>query len=688
MLTFLTLAQSAIRAARERVARLSNNSERARGHRQVRESEERFSALATATSHAVYRMSPDWTEMRALDGRGILADTRSPNAAWIEQYLPPEDRPQVLAEIKAAIDAKRMFQMEHRVRRADGTVGWILSRAIPLLNPQGEITEWFGAASDVTERVAAVQALREANKTSEQRVAEALAQRRLMAELLQSTDMFVQVLDKDFRFLAINDANADEYAKVYGFRPKAGDSLADLLADRPELREPVLAVWSRALAGEAFTVFEEFGDAALQRRYYEIRFRPLRDAAGAIVGAYQFSTDITERRVAEVRLAEAEEQLRQSQKMEAVGQLTGGIAHDFNNLLAGISGSLELLQRRLTQGRFAEADRYIEGALGASRRAALLTQRLLAFSRRQTLAPRAVDLNRVVASMEDLIRRSVGPNVTVEVVGAGGLWVTQVDVSQIETALLNLCVNGRDAMAPGGGRLTIETANRWLDDRSARERDMPPGQYVSLSVTDSGTGMSPEVIAHAFEPFFTTKPLGEGTGLGLSMVHGFVRQSGGEVRIYSELGKGTTVCLYLPRFGGDTDGEQIPLSTPAEAGDGETVLVVEDERSLRVVVVEELSDTGYHVIEAGDGPSALRILQSNARVDLLITDVGLPGGLNGRQLADAARVSRPSLKVMFVTGYAENAFIANGQLEKGMEVMTKPYATSALIRKVQKLLGQ
>jgi CheY-like chemotaxis protein/anti-sigma regulatory factor (Ser/Thr protein kinase) len=346
------------------------------------------------------------------------------------------------------------------------------------------------------------------------------------------------------------------------------------------------------------------------------------------------------------------------------------------------------LQKRLAQGRLADVDRYIEAAQSASRRAASLTQRLLAFSRRQTLDPRVADLNRIVSGMEELIRRSVGPDVTLEVVGAGGLWLTQVDVSQIETALLNLCVNARDAMAPHGGRLTIETANRWLDDRAAQERDVPPGQYVSLCVTDSGTGMRPEVIARAFDPFYTTKPLGQGTGLGLSMVHGFVRQSGGQVRIYSEIGKGTTVCLYLPRFHGDAEDQPIYLPARPELGDGETVLVVEDESSVRLVLTEELGDSGYHVIEASDGPTALRILQSDVRIDLLITDVGLPGGLNGRQVADAARVSRPSLKIMFITGFAENASIANGHLDRGMEVMTKPFVASALIAKVRELLSQ
>jgi signal transduction histidine kinase len=261
-----------------------------------------------------------------------------------------------------------------------------------------------------------------------------------------------------------------------------------------------------------------------------------------------------ERRVEERtrELKRAEASLLQAQKMEGVGQLTGGIAHDFNNLLAGISGSLELLERRLAEGRFGGLDRYIIGAQSSARRAAALTQRLLAFSRRQTLDPKPTNINRLIAGMENLIRRTAGPSGEVEVVDAGGIWTTIVDPSQLESALLNLCINARDAM-PDGGRITIETANKWLDERAAKERELPPGQYVSLCVTDTGTGMTPEVIAHAFDPFFTTKPIGQGTGLGLSMIHGFVRQSGGQVRIYSELDKGTTMCLYLPRFIGRAD---------------------------------------------------------------------------------------------------------------------------------------
>jgi nitrogen-specific signal transduction histidine kinase/CheY-like chemotaxis protein len=399
--------------------------------------------------------------------------------------------------------------------------------------------------------------------------------------------------------------------------------------------------------------------------------------------------DVTAEKQAATALRETEEALRQSQKMEAVGQLTGGIAHDFNNLLTGITGNLQLLQTRMSQGRLTDLDRYINAAQGASKRAAALTHRLLAFSRRQTLDPKSTDVNALVTGMEELTRRTVGPSIEVEVVTAPGLWTALVDPNQLENALLNLCINARDAM-PEGGRITIETANKWLDHRAAKERDLPPGQYLSLCVTDTGTGMTPDVVARAFDPFFTTKPLGQGTGLGLSMIYGFARQSGGQVRIYTEVGQGTTMCLYLPRhYGDDAHDETIPdLRDAPRAEVGETVLIVDDEPTVRMLVTEVLEDLGYTAIEAADGPAGLKVLQSDVRLDLLITDVGLPGGMNGRQMADAGRVSRPDLKVLFITGYAENAVVGNGHLEPGMEVLSKPFVMETLASRINELLDR
>ncbi|QOZ68923.1 ATP-binding protein [Bradyrhizobium arachidis] len=536
---------------------------------------------------------------------------------------------------------------------------------------------------DITARKRAERELQQLNETLEARVVAALAERKLMADLVEGTDAFVQVVDPGFRWLAINGASAREFHRIYGVLPKVGDNMLELLDDQPEHRDAVRAVWSRALAGEAFVEVAEFGEPGRDRRFYEMRFNCLRESEGRLLGAYQFSYDVTDRLKEQQRLRVAEEALRQSQKMEAVGQLTGGIAHDFNNLLTGIIGSLELLQTRLGQGRVNEIDRYVTAAQGAARRAAALTHRLLAFSRRQTLDPKPTDLNRLVMGMEELVRRTVGPEIAVEVVTAGGLWPTLIDASQLESALLNLCINARDAM-PGGGRLTIETANRWLDEHGAGERDLAPGQYVSLCVTDTGTGMTPDIVERAFEPFFTTKPMGQGTGLGLSMVYGFVRQSGGQVRIYSEVGQGTTMCLYLPRhYGNEADRPStLAAKSAVRPKAGHTILIVDDEPSIRMLLADALEEIGFSVLEAHDGPSGLKILQSEATIDLLVTDVGLPGGMNGRQLADAARTTRPALKVLFITGYAENAIIGNGQLAPDMQVLTKPFVVETLASRV------
>ncbi|WP_323144876.1 PAS domain S-box protein [Massilia phyllosphaerae] len=395
--------------------------------------------------------------------------------------------------------------------------------------------------------------------------------------------------------------------------------------------------------------------------------------------------DITEAKEARTRLEQAEEQLRQSQKMEAVGQLTGGLAHDFNNLLASISGGLQVLKFKLQRGQFNGLERYIDIGESSVRRAAALTQRLLAFSRRQTLDPKPTNVNRLVADMDELVRRSVGPMVQVEIVDAPDLWPTRIDASQLENALLNLCINARDAMMPAGGKLTLVCANRSIDEHHL-EPNVSPGEYVVLSVSDTGSGMPPEVIKRIFDPFYTTKPLGEGTGLGLSMVYGFVHQSGGQVRVRSEVGIGTTMSLYLPRYVGTVAAEDSIANVPLESGHGETVLVIEDEPALRELIGELLRDAGYRVFTAQDGPTGLQVLRSNTHIDLLITDVGLPGGLNGRQVADASRIWRQDLKVLFITGYADAAVIGNGGLAPGMEVMTKPFDISIFANRIGSLL--
>ncbi len=542
--------------------------------------------------------------------------------------------------------------------------------------------EEIGLAREVSERAwiaierrRAEQALLRLNATLEGRVASEVAERNRLWSLSQ--DPFL-IADAQGVWLAVSPA----WTEILGWSEKALLGRTSEWMEHPDDREKTRQEVDHLASGGATLRFEN-RFRAKDGAYRWFTWTAVPD--GELM--YCVARDTTREKAAEEALARAEEQLRQSQKMEAVGQLTGGIAHDFNNLLTGISGSLELLESRLAQGRTGEVGRYIAAAQGASRRAAALTHRLLAFSRRQTLDPTVADANCLIAELEDLFRRTVGPAVELEVAGADDLWPVKVDVNQLENAVLNLCINARDAM-PGGGRLTIATANRKLDEAAAAGLDVAPGEYVTIAVSDTGVGMAPEVVAKAFDPFFTTKPLGLGTGLGLSMIYGFVRQSGGQAGIESRAGEGTTVTLYLPRRQGE------PVATAGQAdvqvpghGAGETVLVVDDEPTVRMLVLEVLAEFGYQGVEAADGAEGLAVLQSDRRIDLLVTDVGLPGGMNGRQMADAARVRRPELKVLFITGYAENAAVGEGSLDAGMHVMTKPFAMEALAARIKALIS-
>jgi len=410
----------------------------------------------------------------------------------------------------------------------------------------------------------------------------------------------------------------------------------------------------------------------------------IRGEDGEIIGFAKITRDLTERR-------EIEEQLRQAQKMEVVGQLTGGIAHDFNNLLTIITGNADIAARTLDSGgEVARARRAIGNAIKGAERASALTQRLLAFSRRQPLAPRPLDLDRVVTGMSDLLKRSLGELVHLEIASSPGLWAVEADPSQIENALLSLAVNARDAMTDGG-TLTVETANAYLDaDYAAGHAEVPPGNYVVVAVSDTGIGMAREVLARVFEPFFTTKEVGRGTGLGLSQVYGFVKQSGGHVSVYSEEGSGTTVKIYLPRFNGAAGDEVVPRETGAEARGvrGEIVLVVEDDEEVRAFSADVLRDAGYQVLEAGDGAAALQILErAEQRVGLLFTDVVMPG-LSGSELSDRACRLRPDLKVLYTSGYPRNAIVHGGRLDPGVELLPKPFTSRALTERVRGLLDR
>ena len=408
---------------------------------------------------------------------------------------------------------------------------------------------------------------------------------------------------------------------------------------------------------------------------------------GELIGFAKITRDLSERREAQLQLEQSRELLFQAQKMEAIGQLTGGIAHDFNNLLTGITGSLELLKARIARGRINDLDRFITAAQGAAVRAASLTHRLLAFARRQALDPKRISANSLITGMLELVQRTVGPGIKVGTTLMSGLWQTLCDPHQLENAILNLCINARDAM-PNGGELTIETANVCIDDHGAREHDMLPGQYIKICVTDTGTGMGPDVLARIFEPFFTTKPIGQGTGLGLSMIYGFVKQSEGQVRVTSEPGAGTAVQIYLRRDTGaaEDDAPEMQRTEPARAKSGETILIVDDEPTVRMLITEVLEALGYAAIEAADAISGLRVLQSNVRIDLLISDVGLPGSLTGVQMAEVARITRPDLKVLFITGYSQQGAMDISRLETGIQTMTKPFTLEMLASRIEAIL--
>ncbi len=567
---------------------------------------------------------------------------------------------------------------------------WLNLDYSPLLGDDGTPVGVMAIVVEITDRIRVERALD--------------AEREGLKRMFDQAPGFIAMVEgPDHRFTMANPA----YRTLSGGRLLVGLTVAEALPEVVEqgfigLLDEVRDT-GEPHVGERTPINLLQEDGTLEKRYLDFVYQPIRADDGTITATFIQGHDVTEQHQTEVALqalnntleqrviaevyarSKVEEQLRQIHKMEAVGQLTGGIAHDFNNMLAVISGALNLLKRKRARGE-TDFDRFIDAALEGAQRAATLTQRLLAFSRQQPLAPEPLVVNRLVASMSELLTRTLGEHINIETVLAAGLWQVRADPAQLENAVLNLAVNARDAM-PEGGRLTIETQNAFVDEAFAAEFALASGQYVLLAVTDSGSGMTPEVIARAFDPFFTTKGVGRGTGLGLSQVYGFVRQSGGHVKIQSGIGVGTTVRIYLPRHHGESEVPAAkPLAAAARQGNNsEVILVVEDDSRVRTLSVESLRELGYTVIEAGSPRAALAVVDGPETVTLLFTDVVMPE-MSGRELADLAQVKRPGLKVLYTTGYTRNAIVHNGMLDPGTSLLAKPFSIEELARKVRQLL--
>ncbi|MCF5293582.1 PAS domain-containing protein [Pseudomonas syringae] len=602
----------------------------------------------------------------------------------------PDDSARVDKSIEEALQSSETYRCEYRVLHEDGIYRWIEASGRIERDSRGKPIRSPGVLLDIDGR-----------RTAED-------ERDRLNELLRiftaAVPGVVYAKDLEGRMLVANRGTADLIGKPPEFF--IGKTDLEFLDDQEQART-LMETDRRIMQSNVSEQIEEQvnladGSAAI----WLSTKAPLLDASGDVIGLIGSSIDVTARKKAEEAVRELnqtleqrieqavfereqiEDALRHSQKMDAVGQLTGGIAHDFNNLLAGISGSLELITKRLAQGRVGDVDRYVSVAPGAVRRAASLTHRLLAFSRRQTLSPRVTDVNGLIHDMEELIARTVGPEIDIKVVAHDDLWPALIDHAQLESSLLNLCLNARDAM-PNGGRIIIETANASLEECTDPDHGIPAGEHLSIRVTDTGIGMSPDIAAKAFEPFFTTKAIGAGTGLGLSMVYGFVRQSGGQIRVESVEGQGTSVVMHLPRH----TAENAPRAVEPEVIEepphhtGETVLVVDDEPSVRMLVAEVISGLGYNCLEAADAQSGLQILQSDTRIDLLISDIGLPGGMNGREMADAAGDCRPGLPTLFITGYAKTSVLDDCHLRPCTQVLTKPFGLDALAGRVTGLIG-
>jgi PAS domain S-box-containing protein len=624
---------------------------------------------------------------------------------WTEN-IHPEDLDRCLSTYTSQFETRLKFRMRYRMRRADGVFRWIDDVGNPHFSGDGQFLGYIGSCSDIHDQVESEAGLRRQQGALEQEIGETasklegeIAARHATEDsLLTSTtqldllihgikDCAIYMLDTTGKISSWN--SGAERIKGYSASEIIGRHFScfhteeDRAAGMPA-RALHLAAAEGKFEAESWRVRKDG-----TRFWAHVLIDPIHDHTGKLVGFGKVTRDLTEKRLIEEQLERARESMLQVQKMEAVGQLTGGVAHDFNNLLMVIMGNLEAAQRHAEPGKGSEArlQRALANAMQGARRAATLTQRMLAFSRRQPLAPKVLNLNKFIASEVEFLQRTLGEDVEIEAVGGAGVWKVEVDMNQLEAALLNLAVNARDAM-PGGGKLTIETCNAYLDDDYCRAHaEIIPGQYVLLSVTDSGEGMTPEVVQRAFEPFFSTKAVGQGTGLGLSQVYGFIRQSGGHVTIYSEPGEGTTVKIYLPRSHDDEEALLDQQQALPQNGDpSETIFIVEDDDDVRVYLIDTLTELKYHVLYAVDSDEALKIIgKTDIKIDLLLTDVVLPG-MNGRQLAREAQVIRPGLKVLFMTGYSRNAIVHQGRLDPDVELVQKPVTQDQLAARIRGML--
>ena len=647
---------------------------RVRAEAAVRASEQQLREFAQAMPNHVWAARPDgqldWFNDRLISYSGLTLEELK-NRPW-QAMVHEEDAERAQHQWAHALLSGQPYEVEFRLRRADGSYFWHLARAQPIRDAQGRITRWVATNTDIDEQKRTARALAHLNEHLEQQVAVRTAERDRMWRL--STDIML-VCDLEGSLLSVNPA----WTTLLGWTQTEliGRNFFEFI--HPDNHQATRVEMDNLARGVTTYRFEN----RYRRRNgsYCLLMWTAVPEAGLV---HAVGRDITADREAALMHKRTEAALHQAQKMESIGQLTGGVAHDFNNLLQVISGNLQLLGRAVAGQERAQG--YVQSALDGVRRAAKLASQLLAFSRRQPLQPKTVNLGRFVSGLEELLRRTLGEGIAVQTVVADGLWNSLVDPTQVENALLNLAINARDAM-DGSGRLTIEARNALLDEAYARQQPgLVAGQYVLLMVTDTGSGMSPEVLQRVFEPFFSTKPEGKGTGLGLSMVYGFVQQSGGHVRVFSEPGHGTTVKLYLPR---SLDDEAPALATAPQQdpGGSETILVAEDDNGVRATVVELLQQLGYTVLQACDAASALAVIDTGVHIDLLFTDVVMPGSLRSPELARLARERQPHMAVLFTSGYAQDAIVHGGRLDPGLDLLGKPYTQDALASKVRHVLA-